>query len=264
MKAIKRQFKEFWLYFKCYKRGINVGTDGAVFKGNLFVIIVLVFSVVMFSSQIGTSANGFTFNIFHAFFIGAAFGIGACARIKPSFMSVAPFSPKQRIVYSYLSTVLIAIISCILWTIFVILFMALIGFFVFVASGENIFVISEDIIKKSDYYTGLDILFGLYMWLSVYAMSFIPRLKHRNIAFPVWFAVTEALVLVLVNVCNQAWAAQAGIEAYSGFMFATDIANQIEYLALPWLPVLITGLLALGAFAASLITSIRFFRTTEI
>lgn len=245
-------------------RGVNAGNSGNALKGNLFAFGVLLFSFIMLSTQTGISSTGFLYNILHGFFIGAAFGVGVNARIKPSFTSVAPFSPKQRIVYSYLSTILVAIIACVFWTVITMAFAGIIGLIAFLASGENIFIASEDIIKKSAYYNGYDVLFGLYMWLSVYALSFIPRTKYRNIAFAVWFAVNEALALVLVNVCYQAYAAQAGMEAYRGFMFAAPIYEQMDYLAHPWVLLLIMGILAAAAFAASLVMSIRYFRTTKI
>lgn len=258
MKTLKRQFKEFWLYFKCVRKGVY-SSSGALSKQNIFALILVIIAFIMFSMQTGFFVSGFSFDLSRSFFIGAALGVGLTAGIKPSLLSVAPFSPKQRVVFSYISTALLAIICCVFWIACMLAFFSVIGLFAFIFSGENIFVVSEDIIKKSAYYEGWDALFGIYMYLSVYAISFLQGAKRRNIVFAVWFAVTEALILVLVNVCNAA--AQTGD---GKFLFFTSVNEQIDCLALPWLPVLITGILAALAFAASLATSIIFFRSKKL
>lgn len=258
MKTLKRQFKEFWLYFRCVRKGVYNGY-GALSKWNFIAFFLVILAVIMFSTQTGLSDSGFSYNLLHASFMGAALGVGLTAAIKPSLLSVAPFSPKQRVVFGYISTALMAIICCVVWIAFMLAFFSVIGLFAFIFTGENIFVVSEDIIKKSEYYEGWNILFGLYMWLSVYAISFLQGAKRRNIVFAVWFAVTEALILVLVNVCNTAAQSGAG-----KFLFSAPVYEQIDCLALPWLPVLITGILAALAFAASLASSIIFFRTKKL
>ncbi len=258
MKAIKRQFKEFWLYFKCVRKGINSG-NGTLNKQNIFAVVTVIIVVIMFSMQTGLSDSGFSFDILRASFIGVALGVGLIAAIKPSLLSVAPFSPKQRVVFSFITTALLAIICCVVWIAFILAFFSVIGLLAFIFTGENIFVIGEEIIKTSAYYDDWDTLFGIYMWLSVYAISFLQGAKRRNIVFVVWFAVTEALILVLVNVCNAAAQSGAG-----RFVFSAPVYEQIDCLALPWLPVLITGILAAFAFAASLASSIIFFRSKKL
>lgn len=265
MQAIKKQFKDFWLYFRCFNKGISSTSNSSSamwFKENGFMLFALIVSVIFFTVHLNGSLNTFTFNIPMAFLAGAAFGVGASARIKPSLMSVAPFSPKQRVVFSYLSAELMAIICMVFYTLFIILIMCIIALLAFVFSGENIFVISENVTHTSANFDLFVLFYMLYVWASVYAISHIKRRKYRNIAMAVWAVVTEALLLLFVNICNSLFLKQSGA-AYE-FAFMVELNDAINSLALPWLPALIMSLLALAAFAVSLVTSIRFYRSSDI
>lgn len=263
MKALKRQLKDFRLYFRCYLKGVSTpnGSSAIWFKENAFELFVLLIGILFFMVNIGGTQGGIPVGVPVAFLLGAAFVAGANARVKPSLMSVAPFSPKQRVVFSYLSAVLTALICTVFYIVVIILFLCIIALIMFIISGENFFAVIvnvPDVSVLSGNYVLFSLFLGIYMWASVYAVSFIPRRLYRNIAITVWLTVTEALLLILVNICDGA------LSGAGGFVFLADLNVAIDRLALPWLPLLVTGLLAAAAFAASVISSVRFFRTSDL
>ncbi len=261
MNAIVKQFKEFWLYFRLYSRTSNGESSRQLFKQRLYFFIVTIFSVTMVVSQVGSRPDGFTINMLLAFFCGSAFGAGYVTSIRPSLLSVSPFSPRQRIIFSYLAAVLYAVIACILYTLIMIVFILVVALIAFLATGENIFVVEESFTTVSGWFNGFEVFFTLYMFFSLYAISYIERNRNRNIAATVWFVFTEAMTLLLVNSVNRAWSSANGGVVPSFVMGGADVPARMGALAFPWVPLLVMGILALLAFAASLYLSYRRHRS---
>lgn len=260
MNAILKQFKDFWLYFRMYSITSNKDSGRQLFKQRVYFFIVVIISVTMLVSQVGSRPNGVSYNMFIAFLCGSAFGAGYVTAIRPSLLSVSPYSPRQRIIFNYLSSLLYAIIASILYTVLMILFMLVVALIAFLVTGENIFVVEEEITTVSNWFNGFEVFFALYLYFSIYAISYIERRRNRNIVATVWFVVTEALTLLLINSVNRAWYGNGDI--VPSFVFGgADVPARMGALACPWVPLLIAGILTLLAFAASLYLSYRRHRS---
>lgn len=255
MKYIKGQIKDFWHYFKLYYRVRQ--TSSGKFRNEVYAFIALIFAIFIFYVQVNIGLNSFAINFFTAILCGSAFGMGMVARTKPSTLSVAPFSPKQRVVFAYLTAILNAIIYSLIFIAIMTVCMLLMALIAFLASGENVFVVSEEgVLDASKWSEMFYSLFELYLFFSIYAISHIERQRHRNIAITVWFVVSEALMLVLVNAIFRA--------TYPGtmhFVMFTAFATYIDNLANPWVPSLVVGILAAIAFIASVFISYRRHRS---
>lgn len=268
MNKIKSQFKSFWAYFRLTRYGVPNDANAGL-RQNIFLLLGAIATVlaVMFQTSIGE--NFFIFDFSVAFFVGAAVGVGIATSVKPSLLSVAPFSPKQRVIFSYLSAVLTGIITFVFYVVALLLFGLVIAFFAYVSTGTNIFLYEDEevMMTGSGWYKAFSVLYSVYMFFTAYAIANINRKKYRNIATVVWFAVTEILTLVLINCCADAY--YRNVFPDSGvrrnrivtFMF---LYEEYDYLAHPWVPVLIIGVITAIAIGLSIWLSIRRHRSGKV
>lgn len=269
MDKIKKQFKDFWTYFRLLKYGVNA-SDRTKFRRYIFLIIAVAICSVIILSQV--SMDGFSAVIYLPVFIcGLAVSTGVVTAFRPSLIGVAPYTPKQRIVFSYLATLLRGIIAAILWAAIIITFMLVIALFVFIFTGTSVFVEDEESVTRivGAYGRAHEVLFWVFLCFSAYAIAHIDGKKARNITLICFFVGLEILVLILVNYCGFAkqsyeiaMGTNNGLKGY--FFLGSDVAVNIAYLAKPWVVIVVEAVLAVAAFAASLLTSFLRYRSSKI
>lgn len=267
MNKIKSQFKCFWAYFRLMRYGVpNDANTG--FRQNIFLLLGAIATVLAVMFQTGLGGDFFIFDFSVAFFVGAAIGMGIATSIKPSLLSVAPFSPKQRVIFSYLSAVLTGIITFVFYVVALLVFGLVIAFFAYVSTGTNIFLYEDEevMMTGSGWYNAFSVLYSVYMFFTAYAISNINRKKYRNLATLAWFAITEVLTLVLINCCADAYYRSAfpdgtGRNRIVTFSF---LYEEYDYLAHPWVPVLIISILATAVIGLSIWLSIKRHRSGKV
>lgn len=268
MNKIKSQFKDFWAYFRLTRYGApNDANNGS--RQHIFLLVGACATVLAVMFQTGMGGDTVALDFAAAFFVGAAIGIGITTSIKPSLLSVAPFSPKQRVVFSYLSAILMALIAFVFYIIVVLAFMLVVAFFAYISTGLNIFIAAEDDIisyATSGWYDAFAAIYFFYMFFTSFAISHIDRQKYRNIATVIWFVVTEALTLVLINCCADAYN-RAVFNDYTGrhsIEIFSLLYTEYDYLAHPWVPVLVLGVLTVGVMGLSVWLSIKRHRSGKV
>ena len=181
--------------------------------------------------------------------------IGMVTCQKPSQLSVAPFTPKQRIVFSYLAALVKAMVVFVLFFAVLILAVILAGLFISAVSGEFVFVvegnINESIVYTSRYTPAFNFLAGVIFFFAYFAICNMNRAKYRNIA-AISFAVGMVILsTVFINVCK------AGV-------FVTEINSCLDNLKYPWVVYFVQGALAAGAIVASVFSTINRFKSSSI
>lgn len=269
MNKIKKQFKDFWTYLQLLKYGINA-SEKMSYRSFLPLLAGFVFGICISVGQLSSSGNYLRISAFLPFMTGMAIVTGITTSYKPSLLGVSPFTPKQRVVFSYIATLVRGIVFTVIWTacmIVVILFFALVAFII---SGENILVFEESVLPSTSAYGDAhEALFWVILVFSAYAISHLNGKKARYIALVCFIVGLEIFTLVLVNVCGRAEQMhniETGVNdgLVQHFFMSSDVSVTIDYLAYPWAVIVVEAVLAAAAFAASLYTSIMRYRSSKI
>ncbi|MDE6690785.1 MAG: hypothetical protein K2K04_02335, partial [Clostridia bacterium] len=146
MDKIKKQFKDFWAYYRLLRYGANA-SDRAAYRKFLPLILVIVIGAMIIVTQVSSSGDTFRFSMFLPFLCGMSIATGKVTAFRPSLIGVSPYTPKQRIAFSYIATLIRTVIATVIWTVFMIVLMLLLALVVFVLTGENVFV-AEEITEK--------------------------------------------------------------------------------------------------------------------
>lgn len=260
MDKIKKQFKDFWQYFKLIERGAGTSEAGKRLRGYIPSFIILIFALIAVYSQMGL-----TFSIFAGIPIGAAMGVGITTAIKPSALAVAPFSPKQRVIFSFLSTLLAALIAFLFIAVFSIIGFSFIAFIVFCVEGENAFTSIPSAEPYSAYGHAFGALVSSLFFFVTYAIFHMERKRNIAIASAIFFALMEVFALVMINLCIQA---VKEVHPYmynsSSFTMYMGVRTWIHYLSMPWLPILFLCIFNAAAIAASVVMSIRRYKSDKV
>lgn len=261
MDIIKKQFKDFISYYKLCRYGANT-SDGETVKSYIPVIFCIFASMMLMLIQffiVRVHSDGVLSCPLEVFLIvflcGGAMNIGIVTRYKPSLFGVAPFTPRQRVVFSYIAALVKSVIFFVVSVAVIIVSLFLAGCFISAVLGEFVFVV-EDYISESIEYTSryahlFNLLLGAIFFFAYFAICNIDRAKYRNIA-AVSFAVGMVILsTVLANIC------EAGT-------FLTDINYCLDNLRYPWILFLVQGVLAIAAFIASAFVTIKRFKSSEI
>lgn len=261
---IKKQFKDFLLYYKLTKVGANA-SDGSVFKSNavLFfsVIVVCAFTFILFLINTESdviSISGFVY--FIPFASGAAIGSGMLTTIKPSMLSVSPFTPRQRVVFCYLAAIVRAIALFLFSLVCVIIALLLIGCISSLVEGRWVFVAELDGVVEYDtsvYESMFMLLLGIIFFFSFLAIGHMDNMKHRNISAILFVAVTLTLSLIVVNICGDAM-------GYTSFRFGINLTDGFNAMRAPWAVLIVEAVFAALAIAASVFFVRKRFASTEI
>ena len=259
MNKIKKQFKDFISYYKLCKYGANISEEETVIS-YIPVILCIIASMTSMLMQfyVKTYIEGYVSLSFEVIFIvcasGAAMNIGMVTRPKSSLISVAPFTPKQRIVFSYLAALVKAVVLFVL-SFAAILLAVFIGGCIF-SVVEGSFVFGGDMSGCVDYtsrYTPVFYFLSCVIFFFAYfAICNINRAKYRNIA-AVCFAVGMIILsTVLVNVYEH------------GAKLITEINYCLDGLKYPWIVFVVQSVLAVGAIVASVFATIKRFKSSKI
>lgn len=257
MDKIKKQFKHFWQYFRLARYGANRYAANKTMRKWMPSMFIVIFALVFSFIQLGLQLDFYTGAL-----IGSAIGMAVTASIKPSALSVAPFSPKQRIVFNLLSSLLITIIVGIAFTIVCGVFVLIVAFFSFCIHGTSIFESMTDPIMGygvSGYGYAFFALAIVYFYFSTYAIFHLERTKNLTLASIVFFIVTEILTLVMTNLC-----ALARVDVvHDKLVLLEEVPFMIKFLAHPWVPVLVLGILDAIAIGAAVFLTIRRFKSDK-
>ncbi len=272
MDKIKKQFKDFWTYYRLLRYGANA-SDKSGYKKFIILIMILAFGIIIVMGQISSAGTTLRTSVFLPVLGCSAVATGVVTAYRPSLLNVSPFTPRQRIVFSYLATLLRAIIITVIWTVGMIVLMLFLALIVFVITGENVFVVEESaenaVRAISSYGYAHEILTWILFAFSAYAISHIDSRKVRNIVLVCFFAGLEIAVLILVNACGfakQNYDIAAGVNQgrVNAFFFGSDVAVTIGYLASPWVVIVVEAVLAVAAIAASLYASVMRYKSSKI
>ncbi|MDE6690784.1 MAG: hypothetical protein K2K04_02330, partial [Clostridia bacterium] len=113
------------------------------------------------------------------------------------------------------------------------------------------------------------ILTWLILAFSAYAISHLNSKKARNISLICLFVGLEILALVLVNACGfakQNYDIEIGTNdgLRQAFFLGSDVAVTIDYLAHPWVVIVVEAVLCVAAVAASLYCSVLRYKSSKI
>ena len=261
MNKIKKQFKDFISYYKLCKYGVNF-SDGETVKSYIPVIVCIfasmLFMLLQFHIQRVETEGvlAFSIGIFYiAFLCGGAMNIGITTRNKPSLLGVAPFTPRQRVIFSYIAALVKATVVFVIFFAAMMFALFLAGCCLSVVWGEFEFVIdgyiTESTLDASGYVHLFNVLLGIIFFFAYFAICNIDRAKYRNIA-AVSFAVGMVILsTVFANVCTPG-------------AVIMDINDCLDSLKYPWVVFLVQGVLAVGAIVASVFATIKRFKSSRI
>lgn len=262
MDVIKRQLKDFWSYFRLCRWGFNQAQYKRSYLPLIFAVVAGTM-ITFIQTGITEGGSGVTFNLWWFMLVGASLGMGLATSLKPTLLSVAPFTPKQRVVFSYLTIALQTLMFTVIYVVSVLAFMAFIALVFFIFRGENIFVVSDDpeftsaVIFYSVNGKAMQILFMLLNTFAVYAATNLERYKSRCWALAGFYVGYEILTLALINGCSRALGG-------THFRFGGDVWFWSDSLSDPWLITVILAVLVVIAFALSLLLSIRRHKSDNI
>ena len=262
MEKIKKQCKAFWNYFRLMRCGANnADTTKSMRRWMPALIITLIGLMTVFAQTF------IEISFYAEWFIAAAIITGVTTSMRPSALSVAPFSPKQRIVFSFLSTLLMALIITVIIFIVQLVFFCIIAFIAFCVDGENLFAMGETAESYSAYGNAFILLMLTLFFFAAYAIFHLEKGRNITIASIVFFAVMEIFTLIMTNVCGNAWIQDAiGIPENSYYQFygAANVPAIIGELAQPWVPILVLCIANVLAIAAAVLLTIRRFKSDKI
>ena len=260
MNKIKKQFVAFWQYFRLIRCGANTVEQSKRVRNWLPALIIMMIAIATVLAQTGISLS-----FYAEWFIGAAIAIGVITSDRPSALSVAPFSPRQRIIFTFLSTLLMALIFMAIILAAQMIFLCIIAFIAFCVDGENLFESAGNIEGYSAYGNAYIALIVLLFFFAAYAIFHLERGRNLTIATLVFFAVMEVLALVMTNICGNAAAVGITSPEY-GYHFygAAHVPEQIDGLALPWVPILVLCIADVSAIAAAVFMTVRRFKSDKV
>ena len=253
MKAFKQQIKDFFNFYRLTWRGINYKERATAGYGPIYAMIFAL--IILCTIQIGDGGE------FFMFFAALAAGlVGAATSVRPSLLSVAPFTDRQRIIFSFLSAVVNAIIFYLCLVLFVGFVVLFVAFMVFCMTGENVFVFGLDtpeieVFYGSPYYDGFYFLLVAFFFFATLAITMIDKRKLRNTVGGCFVGGMEVFFLIIVNICGN-----VGREKPT-FFFFDQIEYSMAYLSAPWALLVVMGvMLAVAIFFAVFLTIKRFKR----
>ncbi len=269
--GLKKQFKDFCLYMRLTKHGVKA--NSAVFKE--YTPLILCLAAVVLASMIEySSANltdsGYTLSasIFSLpWFCGSAIGMSICLAHRTSALGVSPFSPKQRVVFTYLAIIIKAIVAYVLilalYIVITLLFSVLVWVFIGLTQGEWAdfpFVVEESVPRAySHYAAAFECLYSLFITFAFHAIANIKAFKHRTVISVIAFAGVIVFNCVVANVCCNA-AADGAIKYFT----CANLHNTVESLSCPWVLILIMALLSAAAIAASVYLTVKRLKSSAV
>ena len=258
MNKIKKQFKDFWNFYRLLNYGYNVRESNRS-MGVCYLIAALcaVASMLHFGSA--------SFSILVVFLV-IVWSVGRATFDKTSFISLSPFTPAQRVAFTYLTILFSAVLFAVLIAAVTLVLISVIALIVFCIDGSNFFV-TEKIFAKFGaltFTTGGGILALTYaiLALSTLALVHIDNKKIRNIVSVSFGVSYEVMLLIIANVCG--FAAQRGQGVIKPFFFMVNLYEAADKLNYPWITFTVLGALSAAAFGVALWLVIKRFGSTKL
>lgn len=258
MKAIKRQFVDFFNYFRMFRCcGINSNANrhklGRTIVAYIFFFVAL--SLIMMQS-------GDFVNFFFGAMVGGALGVCLQSSVRPSALSIAPFSPAQRVIFNFLCALIMALIWTLAITLFSFIVVLLLALLVFAVMGENVFVVEASSPEAAEYvYSGYGVayilLLSVFVYFAIYAICNLKTGRAKVISGVSLLVLLEIFSLIMVNLFDK------DLYTFYMFRFAADVPLHITELAHPWVPILILSVASALALAAAVFLSIRRFKSDK-
>lgn len=267
MNRIKKQFKDFCNYYKLTRCGVN--SDGNTIRSYIPVYLCTIVGILLAYIQfmVSRGENAFSLSLvimFLPFICGMVIGTGMINNRKTSLLSVSLFSPTQRIVFSYITTFVRALVFFVLYLVMFFAIFFIIGCIISLFVGEFVFVVEEDyvspIARLSPYASAFKALFSVMYVFALMAICNMPRTKYRNVAALSFSFGVLVYSCIITNVCGYAMQEENNL----AFFFMIDINSGLAALKYPWIVIVVQGVLALIAIAVSLYTTIKCFKSSEI
>ena len=249
MNKIKKQFKDFWQYFRLVRYGANTTESMKRFRKCLPALIIMLVGFVVTFSQMGIS-----FNFFSGVLVGSAMGLGICTAVRPSALSVAPFSPKQRVIFTFLSSLLMAIMISLFYLAIMLVVYSIVALIAFCVSGENLFIYEP--LGIGAYGIAFSVLAIALFFFSAYAVFHFERRRNVTIASIIFVVLIEVFTLVMTNLCGHIYS--------SSFAMYANVPELITLLYAPWVVMVVLGVLNVAAIAACVFLTIRRFKSDKI
>lgn len=253
MNKIKKQFKDFWQYFRLVHFGIHTAEYMKRFRKCLPAFIIMVIGFVSTFSQMGVS-----FTFLSGVLVGSAIGLGMCTAVKPTALSVAPFSPKQRMVFTFLSSLLIALFISFFYLSIMLVVYSIIALIAFCVSGENLFAFEP--LGIGGYGIAFTLLTMALFYFSTYFVFHFERSRNVTIASIVFVAIMEVFALIMANLCINA----APHLTSASFTMYANVPELITLLNAPWAVIVVLGVLVVAAIAACIFLTVRRFKSDKI
>ena len=199
-----------------------------------------------------------SFTFFAGAFVGAAMGLGMGTAVRPTALSVAPFSPKQRMVFSFLSSICIAVMISLVYLAAMVVFSLLVALIAFCVSGENI--MAYEPMGLSAYGIAFTLLTIALFFFATYAIFHLERRRNITIASIVFVVLMEVFALVIVNMCAKA----APHVTSSSFVIYAPVPELIALLNAPWVVIVVLGVFNALAIAACIFLTVRRFKSDKV
>lgn len=254
MNKIKKQFKDFWAYFRFYRFGANSAEAGKKFKKIIVALITLIIGVIILFVQLNMNLD-FIIGVM----LGVALATGLITSIRPSALSVAPFSPKQRMIFSLLSGLLLGVYICAIYLAVIWVLIGFIALIEYCVTGLNMFEGFTYVTPLPAYGVAFNILFVTLMFFGTYAIFHLERRRNINIAEILFVIGLIVFTSIVQSACESAIAAQSG-----NIMWWSYPARDIVYLYAPWVVILLLGIFNALAIAASVFLTIRRYKSDNI
>lgn len=260
MNKVKKQFKDFWSFYRLTNYGWNT-------RGNLREMITPLIIIVacMFLSFIHFS-NAQAYPII---FCGCmiAWYAGRSTYDRTSLLAVAPFTPAQRCVFTVFTMILNMVFFLAGVTVGSIVVILIAALLVFMFTGENAFVIESttetlEKVPVSSVGVWLITIMGLAVLFAAFALTHIDDKKLRNGASLVFLVIFEIISLIIVNVCG--FDDQRGSGVIQRFFFNSPVLYTAHSLKYPWALLTLAGVFAGAMLIAAVWFLIKRHKSTKL
>ncbi|MDE7163779.1 MAG: hypothetical protein K2O44_06915 [Clostridia bacterium] len=255
MNKVKKQFKDFWNFYRLTIYGNNQKETVKLFSFPTLIAFVVAF---LANIHLGTSA-AFGFVLVTSLI---AVHVGRVTFDKTALISVAPFSPAQRVVFTYLTMLLNALFFFTAVSVCSAVVILILAFIDFCITGDS--VIFKSSIWEQTFISpnavGVAILSALIIFFAAIVLSHIDKTKIRNIATGVFFALNEALMLTVINIVGLS--TQSG-GVRRGFFLSIDL-EMVDKLAHPWILLLVLGIIAAAVAGVSVWMVIKRHKSSKL
>ena len=245
--GLKRQLKEFWAYHRLTNYSTATTIDKGFVRSDALFFVAMTIGFVIFCFQFNIVSGALIIELFPIMILLVGISMGISTRNKTALVNVAPFTPRQRVVFSVLVTLFRAVVACVMVLVVSVIFVLIVALIAYLATGENIFATSEEIVKLSAYQNWLSVLFYAFLICSAFALSHINKSRSRTIATAVYLAVTFLLLIIANSVI--------GTIVVGGAFKVRVVANLLDWvndLAHPWILVLIMSILTALSLASAI------------